>query len=205
MNTTVQALQALYVKLGGSLTDNYDDIADGAAVSDYATIPDMVEAISQKAQSGGGGSSLPSVSATDNGDVLTVVNGTWSKAPVPAELPATTSDDNGDVLKVVNGEWEKAAESATSGMIVTFTALGGTYSADKTLSEITEAFTSTKNVIGYNSETGYVLPCVLANSEVAIFSATVLTAASTYTAMSMQVTASSGLIYEQANVQLASS
>lgn len=145
MNTTVQALQALYVKLGGSLTDTYDDIADGATVADYATIPDMVDAVA------------------------------------------------------------KVAESATSGMIVTFTASGGTYSADKTLSEITEAFTSTKNVIGYNSETGYALPCVLANSEVAIFSATALTAASTYTAMSMQVTASSGLIYEQANVQLASS
>ena len=143
MNTTVQALQALYVKLGGSLTDTYDDIANGATVADYATIPDMVDAI--------------------------------------------------------------AEVSATSGMIVTFTASGGTYSADKTLSEITEAFTTTKNVIGYNSETGYVLPCVLANSEVAIFSATVLTAALTYTAMSMQVTASSGLIYEQANVQLASS
>lgn len=204
MNTTVQALQALYVKLGGSLTDTYDDIANGATVADYATIPDMVDAIAEATESGGG-SSLPSVSATDNGNVLTVVDGAWSKAPVPAELPETTSSDNGDVLKVVNGEWEKAAESATSGMIVTFTASGGTYSADKTLSEITEAWTSTKNVIGYNSETGYVLPCVLANSEVAIFSATVLTAASTYTAMSMQVTASSGLIYEQANVELASS
>lgn len=170
MNTTVQALQALYVNLGGSLTDTYDDIAGGATVADYATIPDMVDALTEV-----------------------------------APLPSVTSDDNGDVLKVVNGEWEKAAESATSGMIVMFTASGGTYSADKTLSEITEAFTSTKNVIGYNSETGYVLPCVLANSDVAIFSATVLTAASTYTAMSMQVTASSGLIYEQANVQLASS
>lgn len=204
MNTTVQALQALYVKLGGSLTDTYDDIANGATVADYATVPDMVDAIAEVTESGGD-SSLPSVSATDNGNVLTVVDGAWSKAPVPAELPETTSSDNGDVLKVVNGEWEKAAESATSGMIVTFTASGGTYSADKTLSEITEAWTSTKNVIGYNSETGYVLPCVLANSELAIFSATALTAASTYTAMSMQVTASSGLIYEQANVELASS
>ena len=204
MNTTVQALQALYVKLGGSLTDTYDDIANGATVADYATIPDMVDAIAEVTESGGD-SSLPSVSATDNGNVLTVVDGAWSKAPVPAELPETTSSDNGDVLKVVNGEWEKAAESATSGMIVTFTASGGTYSADKTLSEITEAWTSTKNVIGYNSETGYVLPCVLANSELAIFSATALTAASTYTAMSMQVTASSGLIYEQENVELASS
>lgn len=137
MNTTVQALQALYVKLGGSLTDTYDDIADGATVTDYATIPDMVDA----------------------------------------------------VAKV-------ASNSATSGMIVTFTASGGTYSADKTLSEITEAFTSTKNVIGYNSKTGYVLPCVLANSEVAIFSAS-FSADKTFTVMSMQVTASSGLIYEE--------
>ena len=47
MNTTVQALQALYVKLGGSLTDTYDNIADGATVADYATIPDMVDAIAQ--------------------------------------------------------------------------------------------------------------------------------------------------------------
>lgn len=72
MNTTVQALQALYVKLGGSLTDTYDNIADGATVADYATIPDMVDAIAQisKAEN-----LINSVSKDDNGKVLTVVDG----------------------------------------------------------------------------------------------------------------------------------
>lgn len=72
MNTTVQALQALYVKLGGSLTDTYDNIADGATVADYATIPDMVDAIAQisKAEN-----LINSVSNDDNGKVLTVVDG----------------------------------------------------------------------------------------------------------------------------------
>lgn len=72
MNTTVQALQALYVKLGGSLTDTYDNIADGATVADYATLPDMVDAIAQisKAEN-----LINSVSNDDNGKVLTVVDG----------------------------------------------------------------------------------------------------------------------------------
>lgn len=72
MNTTVQALQALYVRLGGSLTDTYDNIADGATVADYATIPDMVDAIAQisKAEN-----LINSVSNDDNGKVLTVVDG----------------------------------------------------------------------------------------------------------------------------------
>lgn len=174
MNTTVQALRSLYLKLGGSLTDTYTDIANGIAVVDYATIPDMVDAVTKKA--GGGGTSLPSVSSSDNGDVLTVVNGAWAKS----------------------------APASSEAMLVTFTASDGTYSADKTLAEINTEWGNSKNIIGYNSETGYVLPCVLCNSDVAIFSATALTAASTYTAMSMQVTASSGLVYEQANVELAS-
>lgn len=55
MNTNIQALQELYVKLGGSLTDTYDDIADGAPVSDYTVIPDMIAAVTQVAGSGGGG------------------------------------------------------------------------------------------------------------------------------------------------------
>lgn len=72
MNTTVQALQALYVKLGGSLTDTYDNIADGATVADYAKVPDMVDAIAQisKAEN-----LINSVSNDDNGKVLTVVDG----------------------------------------------------------------------------------------------------------------------------------
>lgn len=55
MNTTIKSLQDLYVKLGGELTDTYEGIADGAAVGDYTTIPDMIEAVKEKASSGGGG------------------------------------------------------------------------------------------------------------------------------------------------------
>lgn len=47
MNTTVIALQNLYVALGGSLTDTYEDIADGVAVSNYVVIPDVINAIAQ--------------------------------------------------------------------------------------------------------------------------------------------------------------
>lgn len=47
MNTTVIALQNLYVALGGSLTDTYEDIADGIAVSNYVVIPDVINAIAQ--------------------------------------------------------------------------------------------------------------------------------------------------------------
>ena len=55
MKTTVKSLQDLYVKLGGSLTDTYDAIANDVPVSDYTTIPDMVEAVTQVSDSGGGG------------------------------------------------------------------------------------------------------------------------------------------------------
>ena len=50
----------------------------------------------------GGGSSLPSVSSTDNGDVLTVVNGAWDKA-APSGLPAVTSSDIGKSMMVQRG------------------------------------------------------------------------------------------------------
>lgn len=47
---TIESLQALYVKLGGSLTDTYADIAGGVPVSDYSTIPDMIAAITEKVE-----------------------------------------------------------------------------------------------------------------------------------------------------------
>lgn len=56
MKTTVQALQDVYIQLGGALTDTYAGIAGGVPVGDYTAIPDMVEAVSKKASSGGGGS-----------------------------------------------------------------------------------------------------------------------------------------------------
>lgn len=74
---TIEALQGLYVALGGQLTDTYEDIADGVAVSNYAVIPDMISALSKKVPSGSD-SSLPTVTAEDNGKVLKVVDGEWA-------------------------------------------------------------------------------------------------------------------------------
>ena len=81
MNTTVKSLQDVYVALGGSLTDTYEDIAGGVPVSDYTTNPDVIEAI---AQIGGSTVELPAVSTADNGDILRVVNGKWAKDTVPS-------------------------------------------------------------------------------------------------------------------------
>jgi hypothetical protein len=74
MKTTVEALKALYVALGGQLTDYYSDIAGGVAVSEYVLIPDVIEAISQVVT----GAELPAVTAEDNGKVLKVVDGEWA-------------------------------------------------------------------------------------------------------------------------------
>ena len=51
---------------------------------------------------------LPAVSGTDNGKILTVVEGVWAKADSPSELPVVTGADNGNVLTVVEGSWAKA-------------------------------------------------------------------------------------------------
>ena len=82
MNTTIKALQKLYEKLGGNLSDTYSDIAHGKKVGKYCLIPNMIKAIAKKAPSGG--ASLPAVTSEDNGDVLTVVEGAWAKAEAPS-------------------------------------------------------------------------------------------------------------------------
>lgn len=90
-STTVEALKLLYVKLGGTLSDIADLDTD-------AEIIDAIEDLNFK--------ELPSVTADDNGDVLTVVSGAWAKASVPTELPSVTAEDEGDVLTVnSSGEW----------------------------------------------------------------------------------------------------
>lgn len=106
MKTNVESLKALYVKLGGNLTDYYSDIAGGIPVSEYDLISDCIQAVSKKASSGGG-SDLPAVTTDDNGDVLTVVEGAWAKADAPSGLPEAGAD--GNVLTADNGEWVSAA------------------------------------------------------------------------------------------------
>lgn len=53
--TNVKSLLELYVKMGGSLTDTYSDIAGGVPVGQYSTISDAILACSKKYSSGGGG------------------------------------------------------------------------------------------------------------------------------------------------------
>lgn len=76
MNTTIEALQNLYVALGGTLSD----------VSDIVTIPDMVNALATLISSGAT-AELPAVKTADNGKVLTVVSGKWQAA-----LPSSNSN-----------------------------------------------------------------------------------------------------------------
>ena len=96
-----EALKWIYASLGG-------DITDLAAVDDITVILNAIAKLDtvQKIKSA---TELPAVSSTDNGDVLTVVEGEWAKAALPAELPSVTGDDDGDVLTVVEGEWAPAA------------------------------------------------------------------------------------------------
>lgn len=102
----VDALKTLYVAMGGSLTDTYDDIAGGIAVSEYALTTDAILALAKKAVP----AELPTVSDADEGKVLTVSDaGKWVAEYVPAELPQVSATDNGDVLTVVGGEWTNAA------------------------------------------------------------------------------------------------
>ena len=53
MNTTIESLQALYIKLGGNLTDTYEGIAGGIPVGEMSLIPDLIAAVTEKVSSGG--------------------------------------------------------------------------------------------------------------------------------------------------------
>ena len=67
-----------------------------------------------------------------------------------AGLPAVTADDNGDVLTVVEGEWAKAAPSGGGSdiFVVNFTQdENGVVSADKTVEEITTATAAGKTLV----------------------------------------------------------
>ena len=76
MNSTVTALKNLYVALGGTAAD----------VANITLIPDMIDAIATQATAvtaAANAKELPTVSASDNDKVLTVVSGKWAKADLP--------------------------------------------------------------------------------------------------------------------------
>ena len=78
MDNTIDALRNLYVALGGDAED----------VADLVIIPDLINAI-----------------ATQAASIVTAAN--------TKELPTVTATDNGKVLKVVDGEWA-VGEDATA-------------------------------------------------------------------------------------------
>lgn len=76
MDNTITALQNLYVALGGTAAD----------VANITYIPDMINAIATQAEtvvSAANAKELPTVTASDNDKVLTVVSGKWQKAALP--------------------------------------------------------------------------------------------------------------------------
>ena len=52
---------------------------------------------------------FPEVTTSDNGKIMTVVNGIWTAQTNwhPTELPSVSNSDNGKVLSVVDGTWTK--------------------------------------------------------------------------------------------------
>lgn len=53
---------------------------------------------------------LPAVTGSDNGKVLSVVEGSWAAAAPASQLPAVSSADSGKVLMVnASGEWVAAS------------------------------------------------------------------------------------------------
>lgn len=125
MKTIIEALQSLYVAMGGQAAD----------VADLTVTPDMIDAIAGVYE-GGGSSALPAVTAADNDKLLTVVNGAWDKATAAKELPAVTGADNGKFLKVANGAWIKTSDFPV--IYATFTYDEGTseWTCDRTAEEV---------------------------------------------------------------------
>ena len=81
---------------------------------------DILFAKSLSGGSGGGGSGLPAVTSDDNGDLLGVVEGAWGKVDPPAGVETFT---------------------------VTLTESSDTWTADKTIAEIIEAYEAGKNCV----------------------------------------------------------
>jgi hypothetical protein len=72
MDTTVDALKALYVALGGTAAD----------VANITLIPDMINAIATVAATATA-PELPKVTSSNNGQVLTVDGGKWKAKALP--------------------------------------------------------------------------------------------------------------------------
>lgn len=142
--TTIEALFDLYEALGGDVDE----------ISTLETIPEVLEEISELA---GSTIELPGVSASDNGDVLTVVGGKWAKAA--SGLPKVYPNDNGKVLTVVGGKWA-ASEIASTTKSFTKAGLTGTIKTYGNVSTI-EIFTRTGTITSKSESLGFNVPANL--------------------------------------------
>lgn len=92
----MKALKKLYKKVTGK---DAKGTSAGKVLSDFAdNFPDISGV-------------LPAVTASDNGKILKVSDGTWGKGDEITELPEVTSADDGKVLKVVDGVWVADVET----------------------------------------------------------------------------------------------
>ena len=145
MNTSVQALQLVYIKMGGALTDTYSTIASGEMVGNYTAIPDVVEAIAQISKAN---NLINSVSTEDNDKVLKVVNGA-------AEFAELDGGGGGNNDFVVNYLTETDATTGEPNIV-----------CDKTAAEIYEAWEAGKNVKALFPElVPFQIPIVMASQE----------------------------------------
>ena len=95
--TTLKSLKEMYVKLGGNLTDKYSDIAGGIPVGQFSTIPEMIQACTKKAGTGGGGGGK---------DEIFWVNATFDEgSPLDktfAEISAAVEDGMLPIVKLMD-------------------------------------------------------------------------------------------------------
>ena len=107
--TILDALKGLYAKLGGKKSpDNIQTI--GEALEDITTV------------TVNGSDALPAVTAVDNGDVLTVVEGAWTKA-APAgggvyNVTAAYDDSGEEGVYVLNKTWQEIHDAFAEGKTI---------------------------------------------------------------------------------------
>ena len=94
-------------------------------------------------------SQLPTISG-NNGKVLKVNSGAtgveWDDEST--DLPSVSSTDNGDVLTVVEGQWAKATPSGGGEeYLVTYSINGETVTCDKSFADIKEAWEAGKKLV----------------------------------------------------------
>ena len=99
------------------------------------------------------------LTSPSDGQVLHYDGTEWINATPVAELPAVTSDDNGDVLTVVEGTWAKATPSGNNNtLVVTFTKNNNVISCDTSIDNIVENYLNGKTI--YAIDNGEILHTV---------------------------------------------